>query len=108
MPSRANCYDPPREQQRVTCREGGPSLGSGARRGRPDGEDGIGGPAMNAAPERVLVHFEGDGAGTGALSWGQLENWSAIVKQKTWLPLGGVKAPPARTTVDDIAGDMRA
>jgi hypothetical protein len=62
---------------------------------------------MDAAPERVLVHFEGDGAGTGALSWGQLENWSAIVKQKTWLPLGGVKPLPPGTTVDDIAGELR-
>jgi hypothetical protein len=62
---------------------------------------------MHAAPERVTVRFEGDGSGEGALSWGQLENWSAIVKQKTWLPLGGVRAVPAGTTVEQLADELR-
>ncbi|GAA2639896.1 hypothetical protein GCM10010399_86680 [Dactylosporangium fulvum] len=62
---------------------------------------------MDAAPERVSVRFAGDGAGTGPLSWGQLENWSAIVKQRTWLPLGGVKPLPAGTTVEEIADELR-
>ncbi|MET7398983.1 condensation domain-containing protein [Dactylosporangium sp. NPDC005572] len=56
---------------------------------------------------RERVRFEGEGSGTGPLSWGQLENWSAIVKQGTWLPLGGVKPLPAGTTVAEIAGELR-
>ncbi|WP_238009032.1 condensation domain-containing protein [Dactylosporangium sp. AC04546] len=56
---------------------------------------------------RERVRFEGDGSGTGPLSWGQLENWSAIVKQGTWLPLGGVKPLPEGTTVAEIAGELR-
>ncbi|MEU7870815.1 condensation domain-containing protein [Dactylosporangium sp. NPDC049140] len=62
---------------------------------------------MPAAPERVSVGFEGGTAGEGPLSWGQLENWSAIVKQGTWLPLGGVKPLPPGTTVDEVAAELR-
>ncbi|WP_433607648.1 hypothetical protein ACQP2P_33365 [Dactylosporangium sp. CA-139114] len=62
---------------------------------------------MPAAPERVGVGFEGYSAGEGPLSWGQLENWSAIVKQGTWLPLGGLKPLAPGTTVDDVAGELR-
>ncbi|MEV4135967.1 condensation domain-containing protein [Dactylosporangium sp. NPDC049742] len=62
---------------------------------------------MVVAPERVVVRFEGDGAGTGPLSWGQLENWSAIVKQGTWLPLGGVRPLPEGTTLDEVVDEVR-
>ncbi|WP_432842414.1 condensation domain-containing protein [Dactylosporangium sp. CA-092794] len=62
---------------------------------------------MPAAPDRVSVGFQGDGAGEGPLSWGQLENWSAIVKQKTWLPLGGVKPLEPGTTLDEVAAELR-
>ncbi|GGM69210.1 condensation domain-containing protein [Dactylosporangium sucinum] len=56
---------------------------------------------------RVPVLFDGEGSGSGPLSWGQLENWSAIVKQGTWLPLGGVKPLPAGTTIEEITGELR-
>ncbi|WP_433060698.1 condensation domain-containing protein [Dactylosporangium sp. CS-033363] len=62
---------------------------------------------MPAAPERVSVEFEGESGGEGPLSWGQLENWSAIVKQGTWLPLGGVKPLPPGTTIDEVKGELR-
>ncbi len=56
---------------------------------------------------QLMVAFEGDGAGSGELSWGQLENWSAIVRLRSWLPLGGIKPLPPGTTVDEIAGELR-
>ncbi|MFC5002101.1 condensation domain-containing protein [Dactylosporangium cerinum] len=59
------------------------------------------------APERVVVRFEGDGAGEGPLSWGQTENWLAIQRQQTWLPLGGVQPLPPGSTVDGVADELR-
>ena len=56
-------------------------------------------------PERFVVRFAGGGAGEGPLSWGQAENWSAIVKQG-WLPLGGIRPLDPGTTVEDIAGEL--
>ncbi|WP_327002052.1 condensation domain-containing protein [Dactylosporangium sp. NBC_01737] len=58
-------------------------------------------------PEQVVVRFEGDGAGEGPLSWGQTENWRAIQRQQTWLPLGGVQPLPADSTVAGVAGELR-
>jgi hypothetical protein len=57
-------------------------------------------------PERVIVPFAGDGAGEGPLSWGQAENWWAIVRQGGWLPLGGIRPLDPGTTVEDIAGEL--
>ncbi|UWZ47561.1 hypothetical protein Dmats_14810 [Dactylosporangium matsuzakiense] len=62
---------------------------------------------MPAAPDRVSVGFTGQSCGEGPLSWGQLENWSAIVKQGTWLPLGGVKPLPPGTAIADIEAELR-
>src|SRR5262245_56904685 len=62
---------------------------------------------MSAAPDRVSVGFAAASSGEGPLSWGQLENWSAIVKQGTWLPLGGVKPLPPGTTVPEVAAELR-
>jgi hypothetical protein len=59
------------------------------------------------AAERVVVRFAGDGAGEGPLSWGQAENWLAILRQKTWLPLGGVQPLAAGTTAETVAGELR-
>jgi hypothetical protein len=59
------------------------------------------------APERVVVRFAGDGAGEGPLSWGQTENWLAIQRQQTWLPLGGVQPLPAGSTVAGVADELR-
>ncbi|GAA2357554.1 condensation domain-containing protein [Dactylosporangium salmoneum] len=62
---------------------------------------------MPAAPDRISVGFQGDTSGEGPLSWGQLENWSAIVKQRTWIPLGGVKPLDEGTTLDEVAAELR-
>ncbi len=56
--------------------------------------------------DRIVVSFDGDGSGVDELAWGQAENWSAIVRQKTWIPLGGVRPLPEGTTVDDITDEV--
>lgn len=61
---------------------------------------------MTAAVDRIMVAFHGEGSGEADLSWGQKENWSAIVSQDTWIPLGGVKPLPEDTTVEDIAAEL--
>jgi hypothetical protein len=57
--------------------------------------------------ERIPVRFEGPGAGTGELSWGQREIWQAIQRKDWWLPIGTVLPLPADTTVDSAVADLR-
>lgn len=56
---------------------------------------------------RLLVDFEGGGAGVGWLSWGQRELWHMVEQRKTWVPIGTVRPLPAGTTVDDAVADLR-
>src|SRR5688572_14915291 len=62
---------------------------------------------MIDVPDRIVVPFEGEGSGVGELSWGQYEIWSAMVRLKSWMPLGGIKPLPAGTTVAEIAEELR-
>lgn len=62
---------------------------------------------MAEVVERVMVSFDGQGAGGGALSWGQAEYWAGVGRLGHWLPLGGIKALPPGTTVDDMAEELR-
>jgi hypothetical protein len=62
---------------------------------------------MTGSVERIVVAFEGDGAGEGELSWGQSENWSTITAIGNWLPLGGVKPLEPGTTIEDITAELR-
>ncbi|GAA4262333.1 condensation domain-containing protein [Dactylosporangium darangshiense] len=55
----------------------------------------------------IVIPFEGPGAGRGALSWGQLEAWHAVRELGHWMPLGGARAVPAGTTIDDVAERLR-
>jgi hypothetical protein len=57
--------------------------------------------------ERVLVAFEGEGAGVAELSWGQREIWSVMRSVGRSLYLGGARPLPAGRTADDVAGDLR-
>jgi hypothetical protein len=62
---------------------------------------------MVTVAERIVVPFEGDGAGVGELAWGQQEIWSAMRRQESWLPVGGWLPLPAGTTVDDMVAELR-
>jgi acyl carrier protein len=56
---------------------------------------------------RVMVLFDGEGAGEGALSWGQAEYWEAVGRLGHWHPLGGIKPLEPGTTVEDVAEELR-
>jgi hypothetical protein len=62
---------------------------------------------MTMAREPIMVEFEGDGAGEGGLSWGQLENWATITTFGGWVPLGGATPVPQDMTVERIVDTLR-
>jgi hypothetical protein len=57
--------------------------------------------------ERMSVPFAGDGAGTGALTWGQQQVWRAMVEMNTSMSMGGVVPVADGRTVEDFAGELR-
>ena len=57
--------------------------------------------------ERILVPFEGDGAGVAELSWGQRNIWIPIRRHRSSLPIGGVCPLPDGVTAGDVAGELR-
>lgn len=57
--------------------------------------------------ERILVPFEGDGAGSGELAWGQLQVWQAMVEIDSSLGMGAVVPFPDGRTVEELAGVLR-
>jgi Condensation domain len=59
------------------------------------------------ATTRIPVRFHGDGAGIGPLSWGQRELWLAMVRQRSWLPIGGWAPLAPGTTVEDVVADLQ-
>jgi hypothetical protein len=56
---------------------------------------------------RIPVRFAGDGAGVEELSWGQRSIWLAMLRQRSWLPIGGWSRLAAGTTVADVADELR-
>jgi condensation domain-containing protein len=57
--------------------------------------------------DRLPVRFTGAGGGVEPLSWGQLELWTAMLRQLSWMPIGAVHALPPGTTVEDVAAELR-
>ncbi|GGM67773.1 condensation domain-containing protein [Dactylosporangium sucinum] len=57
--------------------------------------------------DRIDVPFCGDGAGTAELTWGQRAMWQAMVRERSWLPMGGRRPVPPGTTLDDVAAELR-
>ncbi len=55
----------------------------------------------------MRVTFEGGGAGSGPLSWGQLDIWVKMSALGQSLAMGGVRPLPEGTTVEDVAGELR-
>jgi hypothetical protein len=56
---------------------------------------------------RILVPFEGDGSGSGELSWGQLEMWQTMCRHRSSLGIGGVLPLDGGATVEDVADMVR-
>ncbi|GAA3218748.1 condensation domain-containing protein [Dactylosporangium siamense] len=55
----------------------------------------------------MRVTFEGSGAGSGPLSWGQLDIWLKMVAVGQSMAMGGVRPLPPGTTLDDVADELR-
>ncbi|MFG2044273.1 condensation domain-containing protein [Dactylosporangium sp. NPDC048998] len=70
-------------------------------------------PSLQAPPHelrpatRIPVRFAGEGAGLGELSWGQREIWLTMLRQRSWLPIGGWSRLAPGTTLDDVADELR-
>ncbi|WP_344502170.1 condensation domain-containing protein [Dactylosporangium maewongense] len=56
---------------------------------------------------RILVAFEGAGAGEAPLSWGQRDIWASMTRFGEQLPLGGVTPLPPGRSVEDVAAELR-
>ncbi|MEV4139491.1 condensation domain-containing protein [Dactylosporangium sp. NPDC049742] len=54
----------------------------------------------------IQVSFEGAGAGTGGLAWGQQQVWRAIVEVGTSMSMGGAVPVTDGRTVEDIAAEL--
>ncbi|GAA2394916.1 condensation domain-containing protein [Dactylosporangium salmoneum] len=57
--------------------------------------------------ETIVVPFEGPGAGTGPLNWGQRQVWAAMVESDSSMSMGGVVAVDDGRTTEDIAAELR-
>lgn len=57
--------------------------------------------------ERIIVPFEGAGAGAGGLTWGQQQVWAAMVEIDSSLAMGGVVPITDGRTAEDLAGELR-
>src|SRR4051812_44009687 len=56
---------------------------------------------------RIPVRFAGAGAGVGELSWGQREIWLTMLRQRSWLPIGGWSRLAPGTTPAAVADELR-
>ncbi|MER7003901.1 condensation domain-containing protein [Dactylosporangium sp. NPDC000555] len=70
-------------------------------------------PSLKASPlelrpvARIPVRFAGEGAGLGELSWGQREIWLTMLRQRSWLPIGGWSRLAPGTTLAGVADELR-
>src|SRR5688500_9746774 len=57
--------------------------------------------------EQMLIHFAGEGSGVAEMSWGQLEIWGAMQRQRTMMPLPLIEPLAPGTTLQDVADWLR-
>jgi len=62
---------------------------------------------MFAVSDRIQFDFAGAGSGIDELAWGQQEIWLAMVRQRSWIPIGGPSPLPPGTTLDDVVDDLQ-
>ncbi|MET7419446.1 condensation domain-containing protein [Dactylosporangium sp. NPDC005555] len=62
---------------------------------------------MTELVERIVVPFEGPGAGAGPLTWGQRQVWAAMVEIDSSMSMGGAVAATGGRTVEDYAAELR-
>ncbi|MEV6924376.1 condensation domain-containing protein [Dactylosporangium sp. NPDC051485] len=64
-------------------------------------------PVLPRPALRIPVRFAGPGAGLGELTWGQREIWLTMLRQRSWLPIGGWNRLAPGTTVAGVAAELR-
>jgi hypothetical protein len=57
--------------------------------------------------DRIVVPFEGPGAGVGELTWGQRKVWTLMQQAGTSMSMGGVVPVTDGRTVQELASDVR-
>lgn len=57
--------------------------------------------------ERIIVPFEGPGAGVGPLAWGQQQVWAAMTEVDSSMSMGGIFVVTDGRTAEDFAGVLR-
>ncbi|WP_327004784.1 condensation domain-containing protein [Dactylosporangium sp. NBC_01737] len=57
--------------------------------------------------DRIVVTFEGDGAGVGGLTWGQQQVWRAMVEVDSSMSMGGVVPITDGRTLPDFVEELR-
>ncbi|CAG6395102.1 condensation domain-containing protein [Streptomyces cocklensis] len=57
--------------------------------------------------DRVVVPFEGAGAGAGGLTWGQRKVWTLMQQAGTSMSMGGAVPVTDGRTVQDLAAELR-
>jgi hypothetical protein len=55
----------------------------------------------------IMVPFHGDGAGVAELSWGQVEIWTAMRTQQSWIPIGGAGPVPPQQDVNYFVAALK-
>ncbi|GAA1509752.1 hypothetical protein GCM10009827_024900 [Dactylosporangium maewongense] len=59
------------------------------------------------AETRIVVRFEGPGAGAGPLAWGQRQVWAAMVEIDSSMSMGGAMPVTGGRTAEDYAAELR-
>ncbi|WP_328912013.1 MULTISPECIES: condensation domain-containing protein [unclassified Streptomyces] len=57
--------------------------------------------------DRIVVPFEGPGAGVGGLTWGQRKVWTLMQQAGTSISMGGAVPVTDGRTVQDLASELR-
>ncbi|WP_432969159.1 condensation domain-containing protein [Dactylosporangium sp. CA-233914] len=57
--------------------------------------------------QRIVVSFEGPGAGVGPLNWGQQQVWAAMVESDSSMSMGGVVPVEDGRVTEDFAAELR-
>ncbi|GAA3452258.1 hypothetical protein [Dactylosporangium matsuzakiense] len=62
---------------------------------------------MDSALRRIVVPFHALTSGAAELTWGQREIWTAMVQQRSWLPISFVEPLEPFTTIESVVAGLR-
>lgn len=62
---------------------------------------------MGSTSSQIMVPFQGEGAGTGELTWGQQEIWKTMLRTGRTMNIGGAMALPPGAAIDEFTTLLR-